>query len=62
MEGFFRALKEQVICGRVFETPEEVRLAVSAFVELYPNRWLSEKNGCLSPRDARRACCESEAA
>ncbi len=61
-ERFFRTLKEQVIYGRVYENLEEVRWAVSEFVELYNNQWLIEKNGYLSPADARRAYYESEAA
>jgi len=35
VERFFRTLKEQVIYGRVFKNLEEVRQAVSEFVELY---------------------------
>ena len=62
VERFFRTLKEQVIYGRVYETLEDVRQAVSAFVDLYNNQWLIEKNGYLSPADARKAYYESEAA
>ena len=62
VERFFRTLKEQVIYGRTYENLEEVRQAVSEFVELYNNEWLIEKNGFLSPADARRAYYESEAA
>lgn len=62
VERFFRTLKEQVIYGRVFKNLEEVREAVSQFVELYNNHWLIEKNGYLSPADARRAYYESEVA
>jgi transposase InsO family protein len=62
VERFFRTLKEQVIYGRVFKNLEEVRQAVSEFVELYNHQWLIEKNGYLSPQDARRAYYESEAA
>lgn len=62
VERFFRTLKEQVIYGRVYRNLDEVRRAVSIFVELYNNHWLIEKNGYLSPADARRAYYESEAA
>lgn len=62
VERFFRTLKEQVIYGRTFENLEEVRQAVAEFVELYNNCWLIEKNGYLSPAEARRAYYESEAA
>ena len=62
VERFFRTLKEQVIYGRVYENLEEVRQAVSEFVELYNSQWLIEKNGYLSPLDARRAYYEGLAA
>ena len=39
VERFFRILKDQVIYGRVFKNLEEVRQAVSDFVELYIQRW-----------------------
>lgn len=62
VERFFRTLKEQVIYGRVYENLEEVRQAVSEFVDLYNNQWLIEKNGYLSPAEARKVYYESEAA
>ena len=54
-ERFLRTLQEQAIYGRVFDTIEEVRQAVAEFVELYNEYWLIEKNGYLSPRQAREA-------
>lgn len=62
VERCFRTPKEQVIYGRAFKNLEEVRQAVSDFVELYNHQWLIEKNGYLSPQDAGRAYYESEAA
>ncbi len=59
---FFRTLKEQAIYGRAFENLDQVRQAVAAFVELYNERWLLEKNGYLSPRQMRRAYLMEEAA
>lgn len=61
-ERFIRTLKEQAIYGRVFNTMADVRQAVSAFVELYNERWPIEKNGYLSPRQAREAYLMKEAA
>lgn len=61
VERFFRTLKEQVIYGRVYRNLEEVRQAVSAFADIYNSQWPIEKNGYLSPTDARRAYYESEA-
>ena len=54
-ERFIRTLKEQAIYGRTFNNMEEVRQAVAEFVELYNEYWLIEKNGYLSPRQAREA-------
>jgi putative transposase len=55
IERLFRTLKEQAIHGRVFQTIDEVRDAVRAFAALYNAEWLIEKNGYLSPLDARAA-------
>jgi len=52
-ERFNRTLKEQAIYGEVFRTVEDVRRAVGAFVENYNAQWRVEKNGFLSPREAR---------
>jgi len=54
VERFFRTLKEQVVHGRVFETLEDVRDAVRAFITRYNAEWLVEKNGYLSPHALRR--------
>lgn len=55
IERFFRTMKEQVIHGRVFQTIDEVRDAVRDFAARYNAEWLIEKNGYLSPLDARTA-------
>lgn len=52
-ERFNRTLKEQAIYGKVFRTIEEVRRAVARFVENYNAEWRVEKNGFISPREAR---------
>jgi putative transposase len=54
IERLFRTLKEQVVHGRIFQTIDEVRDAVRAFVARYNTEWLIEKNGHRSP-DAMRA-------
>jgi putative transposase len=54
IERFFRTLKEQVVYGRVFQTLDEVRDAVRAFIARYNAEWLIEKNGHLSPQAMRR--------
>ena len=55
-ERFFRTLKEQIIHGRIYQTIDEVRATVRAFIARYNASWLIEKNGFLSPNDARSAC------
>jgi transposase InsO family protein len=54
-ERVFRTLKEQIIQGRVFQTIDEVREAVRDFAARCNADWLIEKNGYLSPLDARAA-------
>jgi transposase InsO family protein len=54
-ERFNRTLKEQAIYGRIFRNVEEVRQAVAEFVELYNAEWRVEKNGFVSPGEARQA-------
>jgi putative transposase len=54
IERFFRTLKEQIVHGRVFQTIDELREAVRAFVARYNAEWLIEKNGYLSPHARRR--------
>ena len=55
IERLFRTLKEQVVHGRIFQTIEEVRDAVRAFVTRYNAEWLIEKNGQRSPNAMRAA-------
>lgn len=54
-ERFNRTLKEQIIHGRTYRNPAELREAVRAFVERYNRCWLIEKNGYLSPAQVRLA-------
>ena len=53
-ERFNRTLKEQIIHGRIYRNIE-LRDAVRDFVELYNAQWIVEKNGYLSPAQARQA-------
>jgi putative transposase len=58
IERLFRTLKEQVVHGRIFQTIDDVRDAVRAFVARYNAEWLIEKNGHRSPADMRAAWSE----
>src|SRR5918998_304767 len=55
LERLFRTLKEQIVHGRIFQTIEEVRDAVHAFVARYNAEWLIEENGHRSPAGMREA-------
>ncbi len=55
IERLFRTLKEQAVHGRIFQTIEDVRDAVRAFVARYNAEWLLEKNGHRSPAQMRAA-------
>ena len=57
-ERFFGTLKEQIVHGRIFQTIDEVRDAVRAFVARYNAEWLIEKNGHRNPDAARAAWYE----
>ena len=54
VERFNRTLKEQVIHGRIYRNLDELRDAVHLFVGRYNDQWLVEKNGFLSPNQARK--------
>ena len=58
VERLFRTLKEQVVHGRIFQTIDEVRDSVRAFVVRYNAEWLIEKKVHRSPLDARAAWLE----
>jgi transposase InsO family protein len=55
IKRLFPTFNEQVVHGRVFQTIDEVREAVRDFAARYNAEWLVEKNGYLSPLDARAA-------
>lgn len=51
-ERFNKTLKEQIIYGRTYRNIEELRVAVTAFMERYNQHWLVEKLGFRSPKQA----------
>jgi transposase InsO family protein len=55
IERFFRTFKEQVVHGRIYQTIDEIRDTVRAFVARYNAEWLIEKNAYRSPNAARNA-------
>lgn len=53
-ERFIRTLKEQLLWLKVFDTVEELRLALHAWLKVYNERWLIERHGHRSPAQVRR--------
>jgi transposase InsO family protein len=52
VERFNRTLKEQVIYGRQYQNIEELKIAISDFMDRYNRYWHVEKLGFKSPRQA----------
>ena len=52
-ERFIRTLKEECIYLHHFETLEEARAVIGAFVERYNNGWLLQRHGYMTPARAR---------
>ena len=52
-ERFIRTLKEECIYLHHFETVEEAREVIGAFVERYNNGWLLQRHGYMTPARAR---------
>lgn len=55
IERLIRTLKEQAIHGCIFQTIDDIRIAVRDFVASYNAEWLVEKNGYRSPAGRRAA-------
>jgi transposase InsO family protein len=53
-ERFIRTLKEQLLWVRTFDTVEQLRLALHAWLEVYNQRWLIARHGHRSPAQVRR--------
>ncbi len=52
VERFNKTLKEQIVYGRTYRNIEELRVAVTEFMENYNQHWLVEKLGFRSPKQA----------
>ena len=52
-ERFIRTLKEECIYLHDFETLEEAREVIGAFIERYNNAWLLQRHGYMTPARAR---------
>jgi len=54
-ERFNRTLREQVTHSQIFQNVTELRKAICEFVDRYNAQWRLEKNGFLTPKEAREA-------
>lgn len=62
VEKFIQTLKEQVLWIERFETLEDLRARVREFARTYNERWLLERHGYRSPREARQRLLVAPAA
>ena len=61
MERWIRTLKEECIYMHDFDTLEEARQIIGAFVSRYNRQWLLERHGYLTPTEARRVLVQEAA-
>lgn len=52
-ERFMRTLKEQCLYLHDFESLEEARHIIGAFIERYNHGWILERHGYMTPAQAR---------
>jgi hypothetical protein len=53
VERFIRPLREQLLWVRIFETVEELHLALLEFEGRYNREWLIQRHGYATPQQAR---------
>jgi len=58
-ERFMRTLREQVIDGARFETLEDARRAIDAFIELYNQSWIIARHDYRTPNEVREALAKA---
>ena len=61
-ERWIRTLKEQCLWAELHDTIEELRQAVSGFVDRYNTSWLIQRHGHLTPKEAYQAAQAAAAA
>jgi putative transposase len=61
-ERWIRTLKEQCLWAELHDTIEELRQAVSGFVDRYNTSWLIQRHGHLTPKEAYHAAQATVAA
>lgn len=61
-ERFIRTLKEQCLWAKLYDDIEELRVAVNEFTCRYNTKWLIERHGHMTPREAYAAAGAAQAA
>lgn len=54
IERFMRTLKEECLYVHRFQTLNEARAVIGAFIEKYNNEWLIQRHGYRTPAEVRR--------
>jgi hypothetical protein len=54
-ERWIRTLKDQCPWVQLYDTTDELRLAVVSFVERYNSSWLAQRHGHRTPKEAYQA-------
>ena len=52
-ERFIRVVKENLLWVRRFDTVEELRMALQAFLRTYNRAWIVERHGYRTPAEVR---------
>jgi putative transposase len=61
-ERWIRTLKEQCLWAELHDTVDQLRQAVTGFVDRYNTSWLIQRHGHLTPKEAYRAARAATAA
>jgi putative transposase len=61
-ERWIRTLKEQCLWAELHDTIDQLRQAVSGFVDRYNNSWLIQRHGHLTPKEAYQTAQATAAA
>ena len=61
-ERWIRTLKEQCLWAELHDTLDQLRQAVTGFVDRYNTSWLIQRHGHLTPKEAYRAARATTAA
>lgn len=61
-ERFWKTLKKQVLEGRVYQTLDDLQVALKDFMTTYNSRWRLEKLGGRTPDEVRTAWLTQQAA